>query len=103
MAAIERRIRPPAETRGTGLEGTVWVRVVITPDGRATDVVVTRGMSPAIDNAIVDAVRRTRFTPGLKDGEAVAAQLLLPVHFRPGGTMMGPPPLRRGPCTRQDC
>jgi TonB family protein len=103
VAAIERRIRPPAETQHLRLEGTVWVRTLVTPDGRATDVLVTRGLSRAIDDAVVEAVRRTRFAPGLKNGEVVAVQILLPVRFRAGGSRMGPPPLRRGPCTRQDC
>ena len=53
----------------------------MTPEGRATDVQVARGVSPGLDAAAIAGVSRARFTPGRQNGAAVAVRMSVPVRF----------------------
>jgi protein TonB len=77
-------IRPvyPELDRRVGNEGRVLLRFVVNEDGSVSDVVVTRGVSPGLDRAAVEAVQRARFRPGMQRGRAVKVRFSLPVNFR---------------------
>ena len=65
-----------------GLEGDVVLEAVIDERGRVTDLQVLRGLDPGLDQAAVDAVRRWRFKPSLRNGKPVKVFYILTVHFR---------------------
>lgn len=102
VAAVARRVRAPVGGRRLAGADTVWVRTWVTPQGRATRVVVLRGIEPAIDSAVVAAVRRSKFAPARRGEAAVGAEVVLAVRWTPR-ERLPPPPLRRGPCERRDC
>lgn len=57
---------PPTYTskaRHAGLQGTVALQVTITPDGRATNISVTKSLSPDMDAQAIKAVSKWRFKP----------------------------------------
>ena len=72
----------PFRAMRTGETGTVLVRAVVGPDGAPTDVGVGRTSgSRDLDRAAVDAVRRWRFQPAVRDGQAVTASVDIPIDF----------------------
>lgn len=79
--APEPRVRPEA------LEGlkdpVVRVRLVVGEDGRPRDVEVVKGVSPELDQAALDGVKRWRFTPAKKDGKPFAVKVDIEVSLAP--------------------
>jgi protein TonB len=73
----------PSGSRRLGEEGRVIVRLDIDAGGavRRWNVVEGSGFQ-RLDAAVDCVVRRLEFNPGLRDGEAVAASVQLPVVFR---------------------
>ena len=62
-----------AAARAARFEGTVVLRVVIQPDGTATDIQVTKSAPYDLDANAIDAVKRWRFNPAIgPNGKPVA-------------------------------
>jgi protein TonB len=75
--------RYPAAARRNGEEGTVLLRVLVTPDGKAAKVEVDRTSgSPVLDSAAADAVSRWRFVPARRGADPVEAWVVVPMVFR---------------------
>ena len=74
---------PPAALR-RGESGTVMVRVEVDAAGMPIDVSLDRRSgSRDLDRAAMDAVKRWRFQPAQRDGQAVASSLVIPIDFKP--------------------
>jgi protein TonB len=75
----------PREAIRSHQQGSVQVTIHITPAGLPDDVqtVISSG-SPALDNAVRDAVLKWHFKPAIKDGVAVASVYRLQMNFRNG-------------------
>lgn len=72
----------PAAAMRRGDAGTVIVRVQVGPDGTPTDAeVVSRSGSRDLDRAALEAVRRWRFNPAQRDGQAIASSVVIPIDF----------------------
>jgi len=71
----------PDSARAAGVEGTVFVQVVVERDGHPTGVTVVRGVEESLDEEARRFVRGMTFTPGREDGEVVRTQTTLPVRF----------------------
>jgi protein TonB len=75
--------RYPAAARRSGEEGTVLLRVLVTPDGKPAKVEVDRSSgSPVLDSAAADAVSRWRFVPARRGADPVEAWVVVPMVFR---------------------
>ena len=70
------------EARQAKLEGTVLVKVEITPEGKATNIKVLHGLGMGLDEKAVECVAKWRFKPGLKDGQPVTVVAQIEVDFR---------------------
>ncbi|MCP3102100.1 TonB family protein [Myxococcus sp. K15C18031901] len=73
--ASEVKIPYPEEARRAGIEGTVSMSITIDPEGRVVDVKVLSGPGHGLDEAARDAIRRFRFKPAIKGGEAVSTTM----------------------------
>ncbi len=74
--------RYPAAALRRGESGTVTVRAEIGVDGVPDEVsVATSSGSRLLDRAAMDAVRRWRFTPAMRDGEAATGTIVVPITF----------------------
>jgi protein TonB len=63
-------------------EGVVLLSVDISPDGRATEISLSRGSgSPSLDSAAVEAVYAWTFEPARNAGDPVASRVVVPVRF----------------------
>lgn len=70
-----------------GIEGDLIARLQIDSQGQvvAVSIVSHQGSEdPRLDTAAVQALRQWRFTPAVRDGQAAASVVQVPVEFRTG-------------------
>ncbi len=72
----------PAELRKAKVPGAVTLVFVLDETGRVQDLRVENSTRAEFERPALDAVRRWRFKPGMKDGEAVRTYMRLPIRFR---------------------
>ena len=73
----------PATAMRAGDEGTVLVRVEIDASGKPGNVALAqRSRSRDLDRAALAAVRNWTFEPAIRDGQAVASTVQVPVDFK---------------------
>ncbi|MCI0387585.1 MAG: M56 family metallopeptidase [Acidobacteria bacterium] len=70
------------EARDNNVEGTVVLSVVFRVDGLISDVRVIRGLSHGLTEKALEAARKTRFEPAIKDGQPVNVRGNLEFHFK---------------------
>ena len=72
----------PREAERLGLSGWVDVEFTIAPDGTTQDLVV-RNAQPlrTFDQSAIDAVKRWRFEPVMRDGAAVPQRAAVRIRF----------------------
>ena len=77
--------RPPAYpslARKRGWQGTVLLEVDVQRDGMVKSIQINKSSSyKLLDREALDAVRKWRFSPGLKAGEPVPMKVIVPIHF----------------------
>lgn len=89
------------EARTAHVQGTVLVAFEITPEGRAENIRVVKGLDAGLDRNAVDAIRQWTFEPGTKEGKPVRVSAQAEINFRldyaflPAGDRLPPPDLRR--------
>ena len=79
------RISPryPDIAQEAGIEGTVVIQVFVDKKGRVQDMQVLKGIpNTGLDEAAMEAIRKTRFTPAKRGRKAVGAWISIPVNFR---------------------
>ena len=80
---LAEHVRYPEEAKKQGVEGVVFVRFIIKPDGSLTDVKVLRPVHPLLDEEALRVVREMpRWKPGCQDGKPVRVFYSVPVEFR---------------------
>lgn len=64
-------------------QGSVYLSVVVTPDGRATNIRVEKGLGMGLDERAIETVKTWRFQPALgPDGKPAAVGLTVELTFR---------------------
>ena len=72
----------PERARNAGKEGVVKLKATIGIDGKASDIEVLEGMGYGCDEAAIEALKRSRFTPAQKDGKPVPVRTIIPYRFK---------------------
>jgi len=73
----------PFAARRLGLQGTVIVRVLVNPNGRAERVLLEKSSGAQIlDDAALRAVERWLFVPARRGNQQISAWVDVPVRFR---------------------
>jgi protein TonB len=77
-------VRPvyPETAMQAGLSGQVVIEMVITRAGRTSDLRVTKGVAPDLDQAALDAVKQWEYQPWLIDGKPQDLVLTVTVSFK---------------------
>jgi|SRR5215217_3354322 len=73
--ASEVKVPYPEEARRAGIEGTVTLSITIDNEGRVVAAKVLSGPGYGLDEAARDAIKRFRFKPAIKKGEAVSTEM----------------------------
>ena len=68
--------------RKAKLNGFVVLSLIVTPEGNAKDVKVTKSLSPGLDQKSIEAVSKWKFAPATKDGKPVAVELQVQTTFK---------------------
>lgn len=79
---VKNNLRYPEMERDNHVEGKVFIRFVIEPDGTITGVKVMKSVSPGLDKEAVRVVRLLKFSPGSQQGEPVRVYYNLPIEFK---------------------
>ena len=81
MAALQERAVYPEALKRQGVEGRVFVVLVVDERGFPTCLTVARGVHPVLDRIAVDAVSSVRFRPGRARGPSPKFKFSMPVDF----------------------
>lgn len=72
----------PVSAKESGIEGKVFVKATIDEKGNVVKTEVIKGFDANCDKAAMDAIKKTKFTPGIKDNKPVKAEVTIPVTFK---------------------
>lgn len=77
LPRVRKEFKPeyPPQAKAEGLEGKVKLRVDVLADGSVGDVSVIDGLGPALDKNAIAAMKKFRFDPATRKGEAVATTI----------------------------
>ena len=78
-------IRPvyPEIAQEAGIEGVVVVQAFIDQKGRVKETIILKGIpNTGLDEAAMEAIRKTRFRPAKQRERAVGVWISIPVNFR---------------------
>ncbi len=81
----------PEARLAEGTESNVVLFVTVEKDGSVSDAKVAESGGDDFDNAALEAVKRWRFAPAIKEGQPVRARIKVPFHFAPGPHVEAPP------------
>lgn len=69
------------EARNSGISGTVRLRMLLSFDGRVRHIFVIKAAEGGLTEMAVDAARRIKFTPAMKDGRPVSQYVTMEYNF----------------------
>ena len=77
------RPRYPEIAQEAGIEGVVVVQAFIDEKGRVKETLILKGVpNTGLDEAAMEAIRKTRFSPAKQRERAVGVWISIPVNFR---------------------
>lgn len=90
LTRLPRAIRPvqpevPEEFRSQSRDAVVVVEVAISATGRVLEARVVKKAGFGLDEAAIEAARRTRFEPGMQGDRPVAVKMQIPYRFKVRG------------------
>lgn len=72
----------PSELRKAKVEGVVTVAFVLNEEGRVEDPRVENSSRVEFEKPALDAIKKWRFRPGMKEGKPVRSFVRIPIRFR---------------------
>lgn len=72
----------PVSAKEAGIQGKVFVKAIIDEKGNVTETSILKSVNDDCDKAAMDAIKKTKFTPGIKDNKPVKAEVTIPVMFK---------------------
>ena len=73
----------PEIAKEAGIEGTVYIQFFIDEKGNVTEAYVQKGVpNTGLDEAAMEAIRKTRFRPAKQRERAVGVWISIPVNFK---------------------
>ncbi len=76
----------PPELRKARIEGSVTLVFILSEEGRVEEPRVENSTRPEFEKPALDAIKRWRFQPGMKEGKPVRSYIRIPMRFRVAGT-----------------
>lgn len=81
LGELYKYVKYPEVARKAGIEGTVVVQIVVTPDGKPSQPTVLRGVHELLDKEAVQGVMQLSFKPAMQRARAVPVYMTIPVRF----------------------
>jgi protein TonB len=82
LAYISKEIKYPVMAQENGVEGTVYIRFVVTKSGDVGEVQLMSSADPLLDNEAMRVIRTLpRWSPGKYNGNAVNVWFVVPIKF----------------------
>ncbi len=81
---VIKRVEPeyPDVARRAGLEGDVFVLLVVDENGNVISAQIVKSTNPIFNDAALKAVKQWKFKPGYQRDKPVKVRLMQPIHFR---------------------
>lgn len=82
MYEIQRQIVYPEIAKRAGIQGRVFVKAFLNENGEVVKVDLLKGIGGGCDEQAVNAVKNTKFKPGVLNGKKVKTQVAVPIMFK---------------------
>lgn len=82
LESIMSKIEYPKEAKEAGIQGKVFVAILIDESGNVAEASVQKGIGGGCDEAALKAVQATKFTPGILNDKKVKVKVFIPVVFK---------------------
>lgn len=82
LEGIQQKISYPEIAKRAGVEGKVYVRAYVDENGNVVNAEVVKGIGGGCDEAALEAVLKTKFSPGKQRGKPIKVQVTVPILFR---------------------
>jgi periplasmic protein TonB len=82
IEAIMKNVVYPESAKEEGVQGKVIVKLIVDEKGNVSSTEVVQSVNKELDNAAVDAIKKTKFTPAMKDSKPVKCEIAIPVMFK---------------------
>lgn len=82
LQAIQSKIVYPEIARRAGIEGKVFVRAFVDENGNVVNAEIVKGIGGGCDEAALNAILSSKFTPGKQRGKTIKVQVTIPVVFK---------------------
>ena len=81
--AIQQHIVYPEIAQEAGIEGTVVIQAFVSKKGKVTETLVLKSIpNTGLDEAAMEAIKKTKFIPAKQRDRAVGVWISIPVNFR---------------------
>jgi len=74
-------VQYPVIAQKAEIEGTVHVRIVVTPEGKPSQPEIIRSVHELLDKAALEGIMQLEFEPALQRARAVSVYMMIPVKF----------------------
>ncbi|MBK8644449.1 MAG: TonB family protein [Saprospiraceae bacterium] len=79
---LSQTVKYPEQAKKLGIQGTVYIGVVINENGEVKEPLVLKGVTSELDLAALDAIKKMpNWTPGRHNGQYVPVNYTIPVKF----------------------
>jgi len=82
MKALAKNVKYPLEAKKAGVEGRVFVKAFIDKNGNVIHAEIIKGAEGGLNEAAINAVKTTKFKPGMQKGKPVKVQISIPILFK---------------------
>jgi len=72
----------PEKLQSAGIEGTVFLELLIDKEGKVVNVVKKNSIHPTLDKIAVENARKIKFSPNMQKGKPVAIWHSFPIKFK---------------------
>lgn len=79
------RSKYPKVAQDAGNQGTVVVQVFVNNKGKVEETIILKGLTPELNQAAIEAIKKTKFKPAMQRGKPVGVWSSIPVNFRLDG------------------
>lgn len=79
---VYKKVVYPRLAKDAGVEGKVYVLAFINETGGVDDVKILKGIGAGCDEAVIEAIKKSKFEPGKHQGQAVKVKLSLSFVFK---------------------